>query len=218
MRVESEKEIDCKEAGTGYLHRLTDAPRKRPTPVYTATIESERASPGFCHTIYTQILNNLTLSSAHRDHLRDRGLDDDVISALGYKTMPDGTNKRDAFVSLEKGYGDVLLGVPGFYLTKNKHIWLAGSPGIIIPCKNVDGKIIGAQIRVDDTSKGGKYKWLSASVGQRRRGGVGSGAPIHVAKAAGSYRVDRLWITEGILKADLAALKLGETASRRVGV
>ncbi len=63
-------------------------------------------------------------------------------------------------------FGD-LEGIPGFYLkhTKynNENYWtFCGSQGIVMPMYNVDGKIYGLRIRLDEVGKSGKYKWFQS--------------------------------------------------------
>lgn len=69
--------------------------------------------------------------------------------------------------------------------------------------RDIKGRIVGFQIRCDHI-EGGKYRWLSS---RGFNAGCSPGAPVHVAGRA-SINSD-VWITEGPLKADIAALKLG---------
>ena len=69
------------------------------------------------------------------------------------------------------------------------------------------------QIRCDTTENGGRYRWLSS------RGyfaGCSPGAPVHVAGPVSTSR--EIWITEGPLKADIVALKLGRVVLAVPGV
>ncbi len=97
------------------------------------------------------LLGMLTLSKRHREHLRTvRGLTDQQIDALGYKsTPPFYLCRKLADRLLEKGC--TLQGVPGFY-QKDGH-WTVKfytkTVGILIPARGIDSLIRGLQIRLD---------------------------------------------------------------------
>jgi len=121
-----------------------------------------------------------------------------------YRTLP---LKGRARICREIAQDDreAFLGVPGFYIKKEAggSWWtIAGSPGLLIPVRDGDGMINAFQIRHDGLLTDRKYSWLSSA---GRPGGAGSGAPCHVARPLGTVTDRRLWITEGPLKADLAA-------------
>ena len=69
--------------------------------------------------------------------------------------------------SLFLKFGD-LEGVPGFYLNHSKfdntNFWdFSGKQGIIMPMFDLQGRIFGLRIRLDNPPiKGGKYKWFSS--------------------------------------------------------
>ncbi len=107
--------------------------------------------------------------------------------------------------------GIKLAGVPGFYLESGQ--WrLAGAAGITIQVRDIKRRILGIQIRCDKT-EGGKYKWLSS---KRFNAGCSPGVPVHVAGPLTDC--SEVWITEGPIKADIAALKLGRTILAVAGV
>jgi hypothetical protein len=100
----------------------------------------------------------------------------------------------------------VLDGVPGFFRKDSEAgpRWtIAGSPGLLIPCRATDGRIRALRIRPDDPRGAGKYRWFSST---ERPGGVGSGVHSHVARpTSAAAEPGTAWITEGEFKADLAA-------------
>ena len=59
---------------------------------------------------------------------------------------------------IEAGHERHLPHVPGFVQQTNKNgkrYWtLAGSPGMLIPVRDVEGRIVGIKIRKDDVGKG----------------------------------------------------------------
>ena len=83
----------------------------------------------------------------------------------------------------------------------------------MIPVKNIQGNIVGLQVRCDN-SESGKYKWLSSV---NKPYGCSPGAPAHVAQLAANDAKE-IWITEGALKADIANLKLMRTVIAVAGV
>ncbi len=174
------------------------------------------------HQTFTMLLGMLTLSKRHREHLRTvRGLTDQQIDALGYKsTPPFYLCRKLADRLLEKGC--TLQGVPGFY-QKDGH-WTVKfytkTAGILIPARGIDSLIRGLQIRLDvpikdendDPDKeGAKYIWLS-SVGKPM--GVSSGSPVHF---VGDPMARVVFVTEGLLKADVAHCLMNRTFAAVAG-
>ena len=149
--------------------------------------------------IYNALLWEFTLSDLHREHLHKRGLSNMDIKDLGYKTLPhDG--RATAIRSLVNA-GFHMAGVPGFYF-EDKDVKLSGETGILIPIRDIKGMIKGLQVRADKTD-GGKYRWISSA---GKSFGCSSGAPIHVSHP--EYANGELWITEGAIKSDIAAIKM----------
>ena len=215
MRVESERPT---RRGEGWIHVLEEVPQERTHTYQTfeSVTDANRADPKTLDKVYRTLTSQLHLDRPHRANLMARGLNESEILSLGYVSLPDGLRRLPAIKSCIDLYGEKLLSVPGFYLTEKKRIWLAGQDGMLIPCRDVDGHLTGAQIRINSTDGSGKYRWMSATQKQRKRGGVSSGTPIHV--AGRHLEANRVWITEGILKADIASLKLGQPVIGLAGV
>jgi len=161
------------------------------------------------HKTMTQLLGVLFLSDTHRSNLRNRGLTDEQINWLGYKSTPPFYYCRPITAQLMR-QGCRVHGVPGFYIGDDGN-WTvkfsAKTAGMLIPVKGIDGLIRGAQIRLDvpikdkndDTDKDGtKYLWLSSS---NKHMGVTSGSPVHF---VGDPFARAVYVTEGSLKADVA--------------
>ena len=196
-RIESDKPAGNK--GAGWIHKLTEDRQLLQKPTATASNDYPLASIPRRDLIYNALLWELTLSDSHREHLHKRGLSDTDIEDLGYKTLPpDG--RATAIRSLVNA-GFHMAGVPGFYF-ENNDVRLLGEPGILIPIRDVQGMINGLQVRADKTD-GGKYRWISSA---SKPFGCSSGAPIHVSHP--EYANGEFWITEGALKADIAAIKI----------
>ena len=180
------------------------APREQETPK-----QSPLADVRTIHQTFSMMLNMLTLSKGHREHLNNvRGLTDEQINVLGYKsTPPFYLCKKIARDLIQKGC--TLKGVPGFYIKDGEWTvkFYSKTAGILIPVRGIDGLIRGMQIRLDvpikdedaDPDKSGtKYIWLS-SVGKEM--GVSSGSPVHF---VGDRFAHAVYLTEGFLKADIA--------------
>lgn len=174
--------------------------------------ETQRASPDVCDQVYRLLFSMLTLSGTHRDALMKRGLSKADIEKYGFRSTPAFGNFR-LTEKLEK-LGCHLDGVPGFY--RKDGAWLprfsSNSPGIIIPVLSMDGKVRGAQIRLDQPRGDAKYIWFSSS---GMEGGTGSGSPVHF---AGDPEAKTVYITEGPLKATVAHALSGKTFAAVAGV
>ena len=192
-------------------------------PEQTAIEQSVLASPQEIHQTFSMLLELLTLTPQHRKHLHEvRGLTDEQIERLGYKSTPPFYLCRSLAQKL-RSRGCKVEGVPGFYVGKDDK-WTVNfnsvTAGIIIPAKGIDGMIRGAQIRLDHPLKdkddppektGVKYLTLS-SAGKRM--GTTSGIPIHFVGDPCSRVV---YVTEGCLKADVAHALMHRTFVATLG-
>ncbi len=180
--------------------RLIPAPKTRPSWI---TTPPSRASLSGIDRAYRRLLELLPLSGRHNAQLLVRDVSPAEQKARGYRSLPAGSRTDTCRRLLDAGYE--LQGVPGFYREGRR--WnLAGPPGLLISVRDENGLIQGLQIRKDDARHGAKYLWLSSA---GRPGGVGSRSPVHVARPQQSVRNQRLWITEGPLKGDIASDRLG---------
>ncbi|MDA8344169.1 MAG: DUF3854 domain-containing protein [Thermaerobacter sp.] len=168
-------------------------PKRLPVPRSNiASIEARNSA-------YQALIAEERLSPSHRAALLRRGLSLHETDRSQYRTHFPG----------RAPVGLVPEGVPGFYHVGDT--WLtSGPPGLLIPVRDREGRIAACQVRPDDGDRG-KYLWLSSS---GKPGGASSGAPCHYAKTSGT----QLWITEGPLKADLVASRLGQPCLGIAGV
>jgi DNA primase len=172
-------------------------------------------SPDRLHEVYTTLINTLSLSCNHRKHLYSpkRGMSPLQVTAGQYRTLPWGWETRE-YLGERIAETVNLEGIPGFYRSRRNDKWiLAGYPGLLIPVRDWEGRIQGFQIR-PDTQHGQKYLWLSSGHPQKHPGGRKVKAAFHVA----GPRIQRVWITEGPLKADISAHFLKETVMAVPGV
>lgn len=159
---------------------------------------------------YVALLGALSLDVAHRDALRARGLPDGEIVRRMYRTLPPPGppwRREDVARELARWFtADLLAGVPGFVRRTSQRTgrpyWtIAGPPGMLVPVRDLHGRIVAMQIRRDEAGDGPRYLWLSSS----REGGPGSGAPVHVPLSLDDgHDLERVRLTEGPLKADSA--------------
>ncbi len=140
-------------------------------------------------------MRTLPLAPAHAAQLRARGFSPEALRR--YRTHRPGPAP------------DAVAGAPGFFQTPSGAWWAQGPAGLLIPILDPDGRVAGAQIRME--GPGARYRWLSSG---GLPSGAASGSPCHVARGEGAT----LWITEGPLKADLARDRLGVTVLGLAGV
>jgi hypothetical protein len=207
-RIESDRQAGHK--GAGWIHKLDNA---RPLPrsqTRQDVKQNPKAAPVILDKTYRALLSELPLFAAHRENLQYRGLTNAQITRLSYRTLP--TNRRRELVIRLQANGFRFTGVPGFYL-ENGEWHLAGPAGIVIPVRDTMGRIVGLQLRCDKAEEGGRYKWISSRGFNK---GCSPGAPVHV--SGQTFIGSDIWITEGPLKADIAALKLERVVLGIAGV
>src|SRR6266851_6323962 len=163
MRAE-EGSFEVKEDRNGgryFLHRLTaGTTRVSAVPAELIGIEPQRADPDTLNKIYAAFLARLKLSECHRKNLGLRGLTDEVIDRNGYKTLSTQGRARIAG-DLHVRFGEKLLGVPGFVFKegdRGRYITVRGPAGVIVPVRDLAGRIIALKARGDgQAANGPKY-------------------------------------------------------------
>ena len=165
-----------------YHHRLTPWPEdvwERPR-FSTADGGGERADPDTLDLVYGKLLKCLSLSAGHAAALEKRGLKDG-LQAAGYRTLGMGRGHA-AHELVKQGLEKHLPTVPGFFVQDRggRRYWtVAGSSGLLIPVRDVEGRVVALSIGRDKAGDGaGKYHWLTSK--SENRGGPGPGSPIHV--------------------------------------
>jgi hypothetical protein len=215
-RIESPR--PARYGGEGWIHypdsRDNNARAARPN--YQTENESPRASPDWIAHVYRALLGHATLEGRHQQALLARGFTEKEIRKRRYRTLAGG--RAGLCRAIHEGEFELLCGVPGFYQKQgdNTPYWsIAGVGGLLIPCLSPDGDVRGLRVRVDEPGEGGKYRWLSSG---DKPGGAGSGAHCHVARPTGEVLSETVWITEGELKADFSADRLGAVVLSVPGV
>jgi hypothetical protein len=204
MRVEpgSFAARDGRDGSRVYLHHLdgTTAAASPPPPPPNDTAP-QRADPDTLHAVYSALLARLSLSQAHREALRRRGLADDAIDRAGYRTLPVPGRARIAR-DLRERFGDAVLRVPGVAVREQdgrRFLSLGGSAGLLIPARAAGGRIAALLVRRDGGGDWPRYSYLSSA----KYGGPGPGAPVHVPRGL-TTPCPCVRVTEGALKADIA--------------
>ena len=151
------------------------------------------------HAVYLGLLQSLELSAKHRNNLLNRGLDDDIIERNLYRTVPGTIVASRITHKLAERFS--LAGVPGFY-TIGRDWKMSLHKGFFIPVRSMEGLIQGLQIRLDDAKKR-KYRWFSSN-------NMENGTPAHSWIHTANSGSDAVFITEGALKADVAANLTGD--------
>lgn len=161
------------------------------------------------HATYTALLAKLSLASDHRQNLLSRGLSPEEIDRLGYRTTPVIGMAAIAKQLQYEGY--YLSGVPGFYRMENgTWTFISESRGILIPVRDMEGRVQGLQIRRDNVTRR-KFRWVS-SIG--KPDGCKAEGWIHI---SGSIRPTIILI-EGPMKADIVHFLTGQTVVAVAGV
>ena len=169
-----------------------------PVPVYHRTEPETPMKPLEERSrIYTDFLQMLELSPMHRLGLQNRGLDDRIIAANLYRSAPKKHGRLYSKVMYELSGRYDLSGMPGFY-RQNGQWHMVSSEGFFIPVRDVQGRIQGLQVRLDN-GETQKYKWFSSNSYPE---GTKCSAFLHVVNWKPGRKI---FVTEGALKADTAS-------------
>ena len=170
-----------------------------PGPALAPVLERSR--------VYVALLAELSLDVAHGINLGRRGMSDEEVRRRMYRSLPDPLRRQDVARRLVRWFGeDLLAQVPGLVRRTSQRTgrpyWtIGGPPGMLVPVRDLHGRIVAMQARRDEQGDGPRYLWLSST----REGGPGSGAPVHAPLSlVDGHDLERVRLTEGPLKADTA--------------
>ncbi len=209
-------------AGVEYwVHRLAPTPSgvARPAPGPSGGAgpaqRVEATPPEVLDRAYRAAMHALALSDAHRVALVRRGLPDVEVRLRGYRTLSGLPGALAAGAAAQRAVGAALARVPGFRRRPpadgGAPVWvLSAHPGLLIPVRDVPGRIVALKVRRDSADgglpPGPRYVYASSA----RWGGPGPGAPAHVPllplPPAPIRDPSTVRITEGELKSDIAFL------------
>ena len=154
------------------------------------------------HEVFTAMLRHLSLSDRHCGNLVERGLSADRIRRNMYRSLPESESARRFLSGILSDFYD-LDGIPGFFKNNCGEWTISGAPGLLIPIRDIYGRIQGFQIRLDNESNPKrKYCWLASGKITLGTTGTRSGSWIHV---TGNIASKTAYLTEGGLKGDVAS-------------
>jgi hypothetical protein len=184
----------------------------KPAPPQPEAVELPVADIETRHAAYSALLSLLPLAPDHLRSLLDRGLTEDAVHEREYRTTPIVGEK--ALAKRISGDGHKLVGVPGFYRDKFG-VWafISAKRGILVPVRDVRGRIQGLQIRLDNAGRR-KYRWVSSAGIESGAEGCGAEGWCHMAGPA----MERVILTEGPMKADVIHHLTGQAVVAVPGV
>ncbi len=189
--------------------------RQKRREAVKAVNEVQRADADRLDYVYRALLNELSLEPKHRENLLSRGLSEEIIRQLQYRSVPQ--KGFDYLIRRLLECGCNLIGVPGFYVSDNGEIKVNiydCMVGIFIPVYSAEGKIQGLQIRLDKPFDNKcKYMWFSSA---EKNGGCSSNSPVQV--CGDVFESPVVYITEGPLKCQIAHFLSGKPFVSVAGV
>ena len=200
---------DTKEAYKELAQEITSGSRRLHHIQYKLqnkeTLQKYIAPPETRDKVYRELLKLLELSEEHKADLLRRGLSEVAVKVKGYKTLFVGKEKRLEICKTLQEKGLSLDGIPGFFEHKTTGEWdFIPYRGYAVPVRNLNGQIVGLQVRMDEPCLS-KYRWFSSS--SSKDVGTPAEANLHV---AGAMENGVLYVTEGALKADVASYLSGQ--------
>ena len=172
-----------------------------------------KADPQTLDRVYGALLDALALSLAHRQDLHRRGLTEACIKRGGYRSLPPKDREELAQTLVERFGGEVCSRVPGLYENEAGRFSIAGSAGMLVPVRDIEGRIVALKIRADEAGEGSRYTYLSST----KYGGPGPGSQVHV-PLHDDLELNVVRLTEGELKADIATALAGMLTVSMPGV
>lgn len=205
------------------IHWLTGKPGEEASEASFKLIEPaadiERADITVLSAVYEDLLQALVLDATDRAELLGRGLTEDDITVIGYKSYPsDHAHHVEVMTKLTASHSvETLLTVPGFTkATRNVEdvamddvagqgdtVELMGGGGYFLPWRDENGKVFLLQLRAREDARS-KYMFLSSP-----RGGSKAGLGVHVPAGFKPSASGQIGVTEGYTKAEIASRKLG---------
>ena len=168
------------------------------------------------HRVYLALIGLLSLKEKHKNDLRKRGLSEAEIIRMeekGYRSTAASESQAVARKLIKQGFR--LEGVPGFFLNKRGDWEIAfyqKNAGYLCPVWTEEGLLAAFQIRLDHPYKKRKYVWLTSTNMEK---GCSGGSPAGI---SGNPHAESIYVTEGILKAEIAYQHTGKTFLGNPGV
>lgn len=167
------------------------------------------------HEIYSLLAKENGLSPSHHEALEQRGLSKAEIANRGYWSAP---TKTQAFIAQKIrskfGLETVRDNVPG--VLPGGKLGISYCEGLMIPVRDLDGRIIALQYR-KDFAEGDRYRIFTSKTKQHPDR-CSPGTPCHFAGVESPAEPSILRVTEGPLKGDVAAALTGVPTLGILGV
>lgn len=171
--------------------------------------EEKRAADKDVDRVYNAFLDELVLPTERAAGLLGRGVPGETIERCKFREHPGPERARAALATIRHKLNvHWFCDIPGFYKTGGNNTLVAGTDGLLIPVRNLDGLIVAMRLRVDDPNTEAKYRWFSRPE-RAFTIGASSGAHVHVPLHAPEQRGELIRVTEGELKAEIAFAKTG---------
>lgn len=151
--------------------------------------------------VYRAFLSMLSLLDVHHSALLRRGLRSEHIASGMYRSLPLEGRARIVRALLERA--GALEGIPGFHLAEQdgRSWWTcSGAPGLIVPARDLEGRIAALKLRRDEASEGPRYLYFSSA----KHDGPSAENALHFPAFASRANGAAVRITEGELKSDVA--------------
>lgn len=191
-------------SGVGYWLYCINREMDTEEPPLIEKTQVEKVGQGLLNEVYSALLVLCPLTDHHAKNLQNRGLKSSEIERRAYGTLTIYDRIQIANKLVDRFGDDTCRKVPGIIIKQGsyKNYWsLAGSPGLLIPVRDIQKRIIALKIRLDDSDERGKYRSFSSTA----YNGPGPGAQIHVPLFDGNIG-ETVRVTEGELKADIATV------------
>ena len=214
VKREDGKERQDRNGQTYYLYRGQQRigwhPPQNPFSTFNTNSNYVRVNEKILDDAYRRLFSFLPLLESHRADLGKRGISEREIDLREYRSLFSGMRRWDIAKQLHEDLGaDTYFSVPGFIRETSKrgnaYMTIAGPPGLLIPVRNIAKLIVAVKIRSDNaTNERKRYFSLSSRSDTHDRKGPSPGAQVHV--PIFDRDMDKIRITEGELKADIATI------------
>lgn len=169
----------------------------------------------FRDSVNSRLSKAFGISEENLSSLKKRGLSESEIKNRGYWSIVESPARNIMWEFSDsaerKKIGQSLPGI-----MPNGSLSINASDCLVIPMRNIDGKIVESQYRPNRDTGGGKYQFLSS----KKNGGVPARSICHFALPKDGHPRDfkTVRITEGPLKADIATALSGVQTLAIAGV
>ena len=216
-RESFKKAINALKSASGGLEDYSPLPPRAEDTCALADIETRDK-------VYRAFLEELDLKETHLVLLKKRGLTEEEIDRLHYRSVPQGKEECRAVTSrVIKRCGFEPKGVPGFFLNGDG-FWTCVSTqdGFFIPALDIHCQVQGLQIRITNPRRkkngkaANKYRWFSSRSIRGSKYGTGAKGFLHyssrwIRKKDGVMvpiirSNQTVCLTEGHLKGDIARM------------